>query len=227
MNTEALAAFATKDAARRAAAPKWRPPEMTDFHYDPFWGRDVVAVDPSLRAFGAVFLTISSVKDQSPHVRVHAARKFTSAEGDATGWEANFQRAMQVGHDFRLWLSEDVFAGHARIRLEIVHEQPPTGGGRIIRPEATILGGFATRIAARDIGVLTQRMVAPLSHKNLFCGPRKPGEKGVTKAEHHAALKETAGRLGISGMDLITNEATRDALSIGLLHLTRPPLEAR
>lgn len=222
MNTEALAAFSAKRAPSKAA---WRPPEMTDFDYDPFWGRDVVAVDPSLRAFGAVFLTISAVKDQRPHIRVRAARKFTSAEGEATGWEANFQRAMQVGHDFRLWLSEDVFAGHARIRLEIVHEQPPTGGGRIIRPEATILGGFATRVAARDIGVSTQRMVAPLSHKNLFCGPRKPGEKSVTKTEHHAALKETAARLGISGMDLITNEATRDALSIGLLHLTRPALE--
>lgn len=218
MNTEALEAFAagrpikTKD--------EWRPPELEDFQFDAWHGRSVVAVDPSLRAFAAVFLHIGPVMGY-PQIFVLGARKFTSTEDDAKGWEANFQRAMQVGQGFRSWV-DGATVGHARIRLEIVHEQPPTGGGRIIRPEATILGGMATRVAARDLGVPVQRMVAPQSHKHLFCGPRKPGEKAVTKAQHHAALKKSAEHLGISGMDLITNEGTRDALSIALLHCTRP-----
>lgn len=218
MNTEALEAFAAGRPAKMK--DEWRPPELEDFHYDPYWGRYVVAVDPSLRAFAAVFLHIGSIMGQ-PQIFVHAARKFTTAEDETSGWEANFQRAMQVGHDFRLWIDQAT-AGVSRVRLEIVHEQPPTGGGRIIRPEATILGGMATRVAARDIGVPIQRMVAPQSHKHLFCGPRKPGEKVVTKAQHHAALKAACERLGVTGMDLVKNEGTRDALSIGMLHLTRP-----
>jgi hypothetical protein len=213
MNTEALEAFAAGRPSK--TKDEWRPPEMGDFHYDSYWGRDVIAVDPSLRAFAAVFLSISEVMGQ-PQIFVLAARKFTTAEEDAKGWEANFQRAMQVGHDFRLWIDEAT-AGFSRVRLEIVHEQPPAGGGRIIRPEATILGGLATRFAARDLGVPVQRMVAPQSHKRLFCGAEK-----VTKAQHHAALKKTAAQLGISGMDLVKNEGTRDALSIGLMHCTRP-----
>lgn len=218
MNTEALEAFAAGRPAK--TKDEWRPLELEDFQFDAWDGRSVVAVDPSLRAFAAVFLAITPVMGH-PQIFILAARKFTTAEDDVKGWEANFQRAMKVGHDFRLW-ADKVTVGHSRVRLEIVHEQPPTGGGRIIRPEATILGGMATRVAARDLGVPVQRMVAPQSHKHLFCGPRKPGEKPVTKAQHHAALKATVERLGISGMELIKNEGTRDALSIGLLHLTRP-----
>lgn len=213
MNTEALKAFASGRPPK--VKDERRPLEMEDFCYDSWWGRTVVAVDPSLRAFAAVFLTISQVMGQ-PQIFVLDARKFTTAEDAVKGWEANFQRAMQVGREFQLWV-EQATAGHARARLEIVHEQPPAGGGRIIRPEASILGGLATRFAARDLGVPVQRMVAPQSHKRLFCGEEK-----VTKAQHHAALKKAADRLGISGMDLIKNEGTRDALSVGLLHLTRP-----
>jgi hypothetical protein len=213
MNTEALESFAAGRKLKTKA--EWAPPTREDFPVGPFWARQVIAVDQSLRKFAAVFM-INGLMLGSPQISVLAAKKFSTEEGDVSGWEANFQRAMQLAEEFKGWVLE-VSPGFHLARTEIVHEAPPAGGGRIIRPEASILGGMAVRVAARDLRLPTQRLVTPQTHKRFVCGTEK-----VTKAQHHAKLKELAGELGVTGMDLIKNQDQRDAFSIGLVQLSRP-----
>lgn len=213
MNTEALESFAAGRKLKTKA--EWAPPTREDFPCGSFWFRQVIAVDQSLSKFAAVFM-INGMVLGSPQISVLAARKFTTAEGEVSGWEANFQRAMQLAGEFKEWVLE-VSGGFHLARHEIVHEAPPAGGGRIIRPEASILGGMAVRVAARDLRLSTQRMVTPQTHKRFVCGTEK-----VTKAQHHAELKKLASALGVTGMDLIKNQDQRDALSVGLVQLSRP-----
>jgi hypothetical protein len=224
VNTEALAAFATKDAARRAAAPKWRPPESSDFHLPPLpRARWIIGVDQSLSACGAVLIGGGRSKDGSPVFSVEQAWKIVTDAPDDKGFEASLRRATELSKRFRDFLVHAWLHGVDGV-LELAHETPPPlRVSRIRSPESSLLASLALRIAADvSTGVVLGDMVTAQNHKQLICGNRL-----AEKAEHHAALKQLGVDLGIENFDLIKNEATRDALSIALMQFTRPPLEIR
>jgi hypothetical protein len=68
--------------------------------------------------------------------------------------------------------------------------------------------------AAWDIAV--RPMVQPQSHRRVICGNPK-----ASKKEEHEALATLVPALPIIGYSLVTNEATRDALCVGIAHLLR------
>lgn len=225
MNTEALAAFG----AKKSAKVEWRPPEITDFPYS--YSRTVMAFDPSLRACGAVFLLITSVCGV-PTISVIAAQKFATADHAMGGYEESLRKTQDLSGQLGTWISAHA-RGHHLAGIEFVHEGPPIGGGQLIRPEAALLGGAAVRFAlermnrfvSERINLTVEPMIQPQTHKRLWCGPRAKNQT-ITKKEHHAAMMARAEELGVVGLDKITNEATRDAFSVGCVQLTRP-LEVR
>jgi hypothetical protein len=211
MNTDALQALSSGQKKKPVKAA-WRLPEASDFVVGA--GRAIVAVDQSLSGCAAVLL-LAGRDVNGLTLRVHKSSKFPTTPVAAGGYEETLQRAVELHGKLRSWLvSQAVFGGGG---FEVVHEQPPIGGGRVVRPESSLLASLALRLAIHGVGAL-QRMVAPQTHKYFICGDRK-----ATKAQHHAVLKDVAVDLGIEGMHLVTNEDLRDALSISLLHLTREP----
>lgn len=222
MNTEALAAFAAKDAARRAAAPKWQPPESSAFclprHPRVRWA---VGVDQSLSACGAVLIGGTRMPDGRAAFGVEQAWKIVTEAPEGTkGFEASLRRATELAGRFKDFLVHAWL--HVEGPLELVHEAPPpTGVARMRSPESSLLAALSFRIAGgNSTGVLFGDMVSAQAHKHFVCGNRN-----ADKAEHHRALKQLAVDLGIEGFDLVKNEATRDAISVALLHFTRPILE--
>ena len=211
MNTDALESFAAGRKPKQKV--EWRRPTLDDFQVG--YSREVCAVDPSLNGFAAVLLSAVNVRDQVD-IMVLAAKRFTTATTAAGGYEESLCKTMELCGLFGEWIV-DVARGHSLKDIEFVHEGPPIGGGKFIRPESSLLGGAAMRFALLMLGMSPHRMIQPQSHKLFICGDRK-----ATKKDHHAALKVLATDLGISGMEHITNEDQRDALSVGLLHLTRP-----
>jgi hypothetical protein len=223
VNTEALEAFRQGKKSKPAKA-LWEPPISSDFRLPPFpQVRWVIGVDQSLAACGAVLIGGTRRVDSLPAFRVMQAWKIaTEAPEHVKGFEASLRRAGELNTRFRGFLTAswlDVTGP-----LELVHETPPpTGVGRMRSPEASLLAALAIRIAADVASDLRLGdMVPAQSHKLFICGNRN-----ATKAEHHAALKKVAADLGVENFDLVTNEATRDAASIALLHFTRPILETR
>lgn len=221
MNTEALAAFSTKRAPGKAA---WRPPEITDFQYR--WARTVMAFDPSLRGCGAVCVTLCGRQghaDAPPRLWVDAAKKFSTSDHEVGGYEESLRKTLELAGMLRPWILETL-RGHAVANVEFVHEGPPVGGGKVIRPEASLLGGAALRFALTQgppLNRTVEPMIQPQTHKRLWCGPR-PKNQTITKKEHHDAMMARAREWDVIGLDKITNEATRDAFSVGCMQLTRP-----
>lgn len=222
MNTEALATFAAKDAARRAAAPKWKPPQGSDFRLPRYPRvRWAVAVDQSLSACGAVLIGGTRKPDGGAAFGVEQAWKMVTEAPEGTkGFEASLRRATELAGRFKDFLFQARL--HVEGPLELVHEAPPpTSVARMRSPESSLLAALSFRIAGgNSTGVLFGDMVSAQAHKYFVCGNRN-----ADKAEHHAVLKQLAVDFGIEGFDLVKNEATRDALSVALLHFTRPILE--
>jgi hypothetical protein len=164
---------------------------------------EIVACDPSLTALGVVWL---SVGDSG--VAVKAAEKLSTAPTQSKGWEDTFLRAViieaQLDALFDLW-----FKDKDKDRILAVCELPPTGGGDFVRIEATVLSGFAFRLIAKEYKIKLLQGVTPQSHKKLISG-----NYIASKKEHHEKLKLLLPH--ITGGDKIKNEATRDALSVGL-----------
>lgn len=168
----------------------------------------IIACDPSLTALGLIWL---EVVDGT--VFIHGAEKLSTAPtGDRKGWEDTFYRAglmeALIAALVDTWFEEE----DANIDLEFlfgVHEAPPAGGGALVRTESSILTGYAFRSVMLENEFELDRTVTPQSHKKLLCGNHI-----ASKQEHHVAIKALLPK--IRGSELITNEATRDALSIGL-----------
>lgn len=217
MNTEALAAFSAKKAPDKAV---WRPPEILDFQYR--YSRTVMAFDPSLRACGAIVLTITSVKGV-PTIWVDAARKFTTADHEVGGFEESLRKTLELSELIGPWILTEM-RGHHLAGIEFVHEGPPVGGGKLIRPEAALLAGAAVRFALAPMNLTVEPMIQPQTHKRLWCGPR-PKNETVSKKQHHDTMMARAEELAVRGLDKITNEATRDAFSVACMQLTRPQAE--
>jgi hypothetical protein len=214
VNTEALESFSAKKAPSKTA---WHPPEITDFQYR--YARTVMAFDPSLRACGAVALTITSVRGM-PIIAVHAGKKFVTADHAMGGFEESLRKTLELSEQIGPWILNEMRGFHLA-GIEFVHEGPPVGGGKLIRPEAALLGGAALRFALTPLNLTVEPMIQPQTHKRLWCGPRSKNQT-ITKKEHHDAMMARAQELGVLGLDKITNEATRDAFSVACMHLTRP-----
>jgi hypothetical protein len=214
VNTDALAAFSTKKTSSKAA---WRPPEIIDFPYR--YARTVMAFDPSLRACGAVALTITSVRGV-PTIMVDAAKKFVTTDHAMGGFEESLRKTLELSEQIGPWILTEL-RGHHLAGIEFVHEGPPVGGGKVIRPETALLAGAAVRFALAPMGLTVHPMIQPQTHKRLWCGPRSKNQT-ITKKEHHDAMMARAQELAVVGLDKITNEATRDAFSVACMHLTRP-----
>lgn len=214
MNTEALESFAAK---RSPEAPAWRPPEMADFHFQ--YVRTVMSFDPSLRGCAGTLLVLGKVNGE-PTIEVLAAKKFTTGDHKVGGFEETLRKTLELSELIGGWILE-VMPGYHLAGTEFVHEGPPVGGGTIIRPEASLLGGAALRFALVPLLLTAQPMIQPQTHKRLFCGPQ-PKNQRITKKDHHDALMACARRLGIRGLEKIKNADERDALSVGLMQMTRP-----
>jgi hypothetical protein len=215
VNTDALESFAA--ARKPKTAAEWRAPVAEDFVVEGYYGRTVLCADPSLRKFAAVLLTgYWRTADDTLMLRVLAAKKFSTASHEAGGYEESLRKSLDLVAQLTDWIPQAA-AGETLSGIEVVHEGPPIGGGVMVRPEASLLGGMALRVAAQDLGMAVRKMVMPQSHKRFITNIPK-----ATKAQAHSALKTVAVDLGIQGMEKITNEDLRDALLVGLVHLTRP-----
>lgn len=213
MDTAALEALAGR--WKPKAKAEWMPPTSKSFGLPsyPDTPRGVLAIDQSLNGCAAVLLGAVRIAGKAV-IEVNMVRKFnTGISTGVGGYEESLQRAEELYLRLAEWIAQIKLFSAAPI--QVVHEQPPIGGGRIVRPESSLLASFAVRRATFACGYPVMKMVAPQSHKFFTCGDRKADKK-----KHHAALKVLAARLGIAGMDLITNEDLRDALSIGLFHMS-------
>lgn len=203
-------------AATRKVRQGWRPPTREDLRLPQSPEiRWVVAADQSLRGCGLVLLG-AQCDGAEASVAVRAAQKVVTEPGTTGGHEDTLRRAVGLYERLRAFFArvQEVAGG---VSVELVHEHPPIATGRIRRPEASLLASLALRLAA-PAGVVLQEMVSAATHKRALCGDRQ-----ADKRTQHAALKLLATDLGIGGMHLITNEDLRDALAIGLYHLTREP----
>jgi len=202
INTAGLKAISTK--ARVPRRDPWRPPTMADLSKHE--GRRIIAVDQSLSATGLVVIHVHA--DHLSILRTETLRGM--ADKNAEGYEETLQRALSLGKQLatKLGVTPDID--------EIVHEGVPIGGGKIVRPESSLMASLALRQEAGLWGIPVSPMVQPQTHRRVICG--KPG---ATKKEEHEALATLAGSLPILGYEIVTNEATRDALCVGIAHLAR------
>jgi hypothetical protein len=169
---------------------------------------EVLACDPSLTALGLVWLVIKDGK-----VSVKGAEKLTVGPTERKGWDDTFARAsvMEALVDALVddWFGSKDVIDVERSHVNAVHEAPPAGGGDFVRTEASVLTGYGFRQVAGDWKMKVLPTVTPQSHKKLISGNHI-----AKKKEHHDALKLLLPT--ITGSEKVKNEATRDALSIGL-----------
>lgn len=207
IDTSALTTFVEKKSAKKK--PEWAPLDLSTLHEGMY-----LACDQSFTAAGLVWLCVwpGSV------VRVMAATTISSEPGEVGGWESDYGRAEFLQNRVVGWIVD----GHLMLRMEwsprgpavYLHEAPPIGGGKFVHPEVSLLAGYAFRQAMRELvqtgwEMRPAPMVRRQDHAKLICG-----NANATKPVHHRALKELFPQ--IEGSSMITNEATRDALSIAL-----------
>lgn len=207
INTDKLEALAGRRATK-VKAP-WVPPTARDFRHG-----FVFAFDQSLAATGFVWLTCThSERDGMPRLRIKDAdtlKTVDTAEGKG-GHEENLRRAEQQYKNFKALLTS---FNPSRGAAVVVREMPPNGGGRLMRPESSLLSALALEIAIQETGFVSTPPVAPATWRKVVCG-----KGNATKAEAHKGLDTWAPQLVNGYTHHITNEAKRDALSLALTTL--------
>jgi len=178
------------------AKPDWSPLDLTTLHPGTY-----LACDQSLGATGLVLFEVMPDRDRWS---VHMTQKIVG--GEAHNWEETLTSAARLQALMMAWIDQWV-AGTDWGTIRAVHEAPPTGGGRFLKPELSLVSAHAFRTAAGGFPLLP--MVRRQDHARLICG-----NGNAKKPVHHAALKLLFPQ--ISGSELITNEAHRDALSVAL-----------
>lgn len=191
---------ATKAEAKKR--PDWEPPDLATLSFG-----QLLCFDPSLSATGFVAL----VHDQSGMVVTDARTMKGTAPDGFTGWEAAMSQVEDLEDQFTALATR-----YNRYEWEIAIEQPPMGGGKIAAPESALLVCKTVRSVFRRLGFLLLPMVSPQSHKRTTVN--RPNAK---KAEHHKLLRPMLEALPLGGLDKITNEAKRDAISVGITALRR------
>jgi hypothetical protein len=200
LNTAKLEMLRTKKLIPRR--DPWRPPTMTEIVRHE--GKRIIAVDQSLSATGLVVILVSA--DHLSILRSDTLRGVAADE--CAGYEETLQRALNLGKQLATTL------GMVPDIDELVHEGVPIGGGKIVRPESSLMASLALRQEAGLWGIPVKPMVQPQTHRRVVCG-----NQNASKKEEHEALATLAQSLPIIGYELITNEATRDALCVGIAHL--------
>jgi hypothetical protein len=198
-DTTALRALKGDPSGRKTRKPEWTPLDLQTLHPGVY-----LAADPSLTATGLVLFQVT------PELKsyVHIAQKLGAESGDK-GWETTLTQATQLKAQLDHWINHWVGELYGRWELiHAVHEAPPSGGGKIMRPESSALGGFAFRLAT--IGMHRLPMVQRQTHAKLICG-----NGNAIKRVEHESLK---GLLPLipGSEEFVTNEATRDALCVAL-----------
>ena len=202
-----------KPTSRSTKAP-WQPLNLDRLHPGAWLG-----CDQSLKASGLVVLLVDDWPEWT--IRVTSATTIgTQAEAGIDGWEDVLRRARKLEREFRIWIpgAWRELGFEPRVKRYAAHEAPPIGGGsRFLKPELSLIASYAFRRSLEDIFAWQlQPMVRPQDHKSLICG-----NANAKKPAHHHALKQLFPR--IEGSELITNEATRDALSVALTAAYRGP----
>lgn len=168
---------------------------------------DLLLYDQSFQATGMVLL---SRRDRGLMVKVAHTIK---TQSDKTSFEEDFDRALQVEDAVEYDTYKYVDLSSPTF---IVHETPPVPSARLMKvggPRAGIparMAGQAIRSVAKRRGIEVL-MVNSQRAKTLVCGNHK-----ADKSEAHAALKRDVFPW-LRGHELVTNEAKRDALLLGLV----------
>lgn len=211
---------AVKSGRKAKEKPEWAPFDFELLHEGMY-----LACDQSYTASGLVELYVWPDRVEV----MQAIRIATDEIPEVSGWESDYRRADDLQQQILRWMHKH------RVMLPIswsssdgrswkppsglvayVHEAPPIGGGKFVHPEVSLLSGYAFRMAMRELTHHNNWSMSPLpmiraqDHKNLICG-----NANADKRVHHAALKKHFIPR-IVGSEMITNEATRDALSIAL-----------
>lgn len=182
---------------------EWQPPVLGDFKL----GR-ILAFDQSLSGCAAVALI-----RREDELLVYAAQMFKTSHFQEGGHEENIRKGMQLTDHIANWLH----GMHIRPpEWTVVHEAPPIGGGKLMRPESSLLASFAVRVAAKQFQLPIAPMVSKQAHAKFICGNAK-----ADKTTHHAALMELAAEWGVTNLGVVSNADKRDAFSIGLHWLAR------
>lgn len=181
--------------AAKTKKTTWEPLDLRDLQPGTY-----LACDQSLGATGLVLFEVMPERDRWS---VHMAQKLDG--GGNANWEEALSSAARLQALMVGWIHSWVI-GTDWGDVKAVHEAPPIGGGRIMRPESSLLGAFAFRNA---IGFPLLPMVRRQDHAKLICG-----NANAKKPIEHASLKQLFPQ--ITGSELITNEAHRDALCVAL-----------
>lgn len=196
MNTDNLKAFRSPTKTVKL----WTPPSIYDFQP----GR-IIAFDPSISATGVVAVRCTLSADSKPHLLVYASETFKTDEVKATGHEGNLQRTLLLRKKISQWMSLYNFATD----WQVVHEMPPVNKAKMLRPESSLLAGYAVREATQ--GYILNPMIGRQAHAKFTCG-----NGNAEKKVHHEAIKKLIAEYEIESSNLITNESKRDGLSIAL-----------
>lgn len=180
------------------AAKGWSPPTLDDLGLG-----TVLCFDQSLMATGMVLLN----RGEGGLAVLHA-EKFTGQEGD-NGVATALARGAMVFARVRPYLASAKDRGWV-----VAHESPPN-------PNAVKGGGTSSLMSAQALHCaalaeeVALEMLGSQPAKKLVCG-----NANAPKTEAHRALK-THVLPWVAGASQVSNEATRDALLVGLLWLAR------
>lgn len=182
----------------------WQPLRLPDLiEYG-----EVLAFDQSLSATGWVHL-----RKAPAQLWVVAAGTESGGDPQTRGPEQSLDRGLalydKVVHVVSRYLNRAV-----QIPVLIVFETPPVGG-KMSRPESSLLAGLVVKIAADRMAGPRPVMVSAQRAKKVICG-----DANADKRDAHASLLLNCAPW-ISGYSAITNEAHRDAAMIGLTALLR------
>jgi hypothetical protein len=200
MTLDLSALEALKDARprKKSTTREWSPLTLDTLHPGTY-----LAADPSVTAFG---LTLFEVSPEHRYA-VHFAQSKEIPQTEHTSHEDLLQRVKSLEEWLHAYVAHWVNGtdwGHVRA----VHEAPPMGRGKLIKPEISLLTSNVWRNATWGIERLP--MVRRQDHAWLLCG----NANAKTKKEYHTPLRALFPQ--IRGSELITNEATRDALSVAI-----------
>jgi Holliday junction resolvasome RuvABC endonuclease subunit len=159
MNTlaDALSGLSTSDKAMPGIAP-----------LAPRFEGKIACFDQTLSKTGAALLVCRASK--LVPMRSMMFKPTTEEEGN----EANFFKGVELHNAYRIWLVSHEVA-------LVAHESPPVGGGKLMRPESSLMAALALRIACDGLG-LPVVMVRPQDVKKRLTGNAKAEKKDVKLA---------------------------------------------
>lgn len=188
---------------RTKRAPAWRPLQVGDLTP----GAEVLAFDQSLRSTGWV---MAYLPESGANVNVLRAGTLRTVPGAERGPQQNLGSAIEMYDQV-----DRVLARCLRLDTVVVYETPPVGG-KMARPESSLLSALAILLALRNRAPNRwATMVSAQKAKRLICG-----NANADKQVAHKALFDHCAPW-ITYYELVTNEHTRDALMLALTAMRR------